>query len=448
MPIVDGTPVNAANTNNEKLDRQADDTAFGIMTFASTDPSQGGTVTGMQRAVNRLFTAVGCDNVSDDGVTYLGATPNTIISGDDHEESLVVLSNKFAGLTGHTHDGTDGEGPVVFIPEPTAGTRGGVSLPAGNIQPVSGANAVGTTTPDFRYAPEDHIHQGVHSYAVSGDTALFGDVTISAAGSIALVRTGQNIEISGGGAMAGTAGVTSLAVSGGASVSGDITLTGSGNVIVTRTGQNFDISGIYIDPAVTVVSAAGAGTYNTPANAKRLVVEMVGAGGGGAGSGTTPGAATAGTATTFGVAFLTCNGGGLGSTSAGVQGTGGTATGGTYNQSGSNGAGGGNSGTGSIGGMGGGNPFGPGPGGGNTLAGPGHAAATPGAGGGGAGSATTVNSGGGGGSGGYLRAFVPTPAASYAYSVGTGGNAGTAGTGGAAGGAGATGLIIVTAYFS
>jgi len=61
----------------------------------------------------------------------------------------------------------------------------------------------------------------------------------------------------------------------------------------------------------------------------------------------------------------------------------------------------------------------------------------PGGGGGGStGGASTISQGAGGGSGGYARLWIPSAAASYTYTVGTGGAAGTAG--GGSGGTGTT----------
>lgn len=197
------------------------------------------------------------------------------------------------------------------------------------------------------------------------------------------------------------------------------------------------------DAPVPTVLTSGSGTYNTPANAKYLLVEGVGGGGGGAGSGTSPAAATAGGNTTFGT--LTGNGGALGSTSAGTSSTGGTATGGDENQSGGNGGGGTNQ-VNNFGGAGGNSRFG-----GAGLGGLGStgtaAAANSGSGGGGAGCGNTVNSGGGGAAGGYFKKLITLPAATYAYAIGSAGSAGGAGTGGSAGSAGAAGKVVVTAYF-
>lgn len=59
--------------------------------------------------------------------------------------------------------------------------------------------------------------------------------------------------------------------------------------------------------------------------------------------------------------------------------------------------------------------------------------------------AQSIGSGGGGGAGEYAQILITNPAASYTYTVGSGGTAGGAGTSGTAGGVGASGIIIIKA---
>lgn len=194
----------------------------------------------------------------------------------------------------------------------------------------------------------------------------------------------------------------------------------------------------------TQVFLSGTGTYTTAPNALWIEIELVGPGGGGCGSGTTPGAGGAGGNTTFGA--LTGNGGGGGATST-AGGAGGTASGGFVNKTGAAGA----NGSGvapSFGGSGANSPYGGAGAGGTAGAGPGiAAAANTGSGGGGGGVNATVNGGAGGGAGGFVRAVINSPAATYSYAIGAGGTAGTTGTSGAAGGAGGSGFIQVTEHY-
>ncbi len=203
---------------------------------------------------------------------------------------------------------------------------------------------------------------------------------------------------------------------------------------------------------------SGSGTYNTPVGVRYIRVRMVGGGGGGAGGGasSTGGAGGAGSNTTFGTSLLTANGAGAAAAASAVGGPGGSFTVNApavniNSHIGSNGIGFTATGstasfiTGSTGGM---SPFmGAGVG---VVNQPGQAArANSGSGGGGGGATSIANGWGGtgGGAGGYVDAFISSPAATYSYSVGSGGSAGTNGTSGGPGGAGGSGIIIVEEYY-
>lgn len=213
------------------------------------------------------------------------------------------------------------------------------------------------------------------------------------------------------------------------------------------------ITGVVLTaPIVTVV---GSGTYNTPANALYLVVELVGGGGGGGGNGTS-GASAGGNGgnTTFsgGVVSLTANGGNGGALATGTSpsavATGGTASGGDINITGNPGFAINTSANAIALQNGGASIFGgAGPGGGASAAGI-AASANSGSGGGGAGAVSgTLSAAGGGAAGGYSRKLITSPNATFTAVVGGAGAAGTAGASGHAGGAGGAGFIIVTAYF-
>ncbi|MCA6114253.1 hypothetical protein J6524_04825 [Bradyrhizobium sp. WSM 1738] len=196
----------------------------------------------------------------------------------------------------------------------------------------------------------------------------------------------------------------------------------------------------------TQVFTSGSGTYTTPANCLWIEIELVGGGGGGAGSGTTPGNGGNGGATTWGTGPLLSSGTASGATGA-AGGAGGTPSGGFVNKAGASG-GNGSGLNATAGGFGANSPYGGAGAGGAAGAGAGvAAAANTGSGGGGGGVNTTVNGGGGGGAGGFVRAIINSPAATYSYAVGAGGTAGTAGTSGAAGGAGGSGFIQVTEHY-
>jgi hypothetical protein len=202
---------------------------------------------------------------------------------------------------------------------------------------------------------------------------------------------------------------------------------------------------------------SGSGTYTTPTGVKYIKVTAVGAGGGGGGSGTSGGTGGTGGNTTFGTSLITANGGTGGTPwNIAAPGAGGATTisspaitiGSFIGNNGENAkaapggtaaASGGNGGSGYFGGNGLGT---------NAGSAGGNGTANTGGGGGGASiGSSSAAVGQGGGSGGAAIALIQAPAASYAYSVGSGGTAGTAGTGGFAGGTGGSGVIIVEEYY-
>lgn len=226
--------------------------------------------------------------------------------------------------------------------------------------------------------------------------------------------------------------------------------TVASGLILKATGTGFPA----VSGALTKATGTGDATlvfYAVRAPAYLKVV-AVGGGGGGGGGATAGGASgTDGTDTTFGSSFILAGGGQGGGT--GVAGstpnTGGAASigaGGTgIAVVGSPGSSPASSGTGfGQGGTGGYSPFG------GAGTGPANATGTDASvnsgSGGGAGGGTGVAGypGAGGASGGYVNAVVPSPLASYAYAVGTGGS-GAAGT--TFGGAGADGQLLVEEHY-
>lgn len=226
---------------------------------------------------------------------------------------------------------------------------------------------------------------------------------------------------------------------------------------IVSDGTGWHITESRMAPSVTQLLTPGTSTYTPPAGVRYLRVRMVGGGGGGSGSSTSTSAAGGtGGQTLFGTSLLVANGGAGGATNgpggaggsssvsspavASVVLTGGRGGGVMSNVTASN-----------LGGGGAASPFGgEGAGTGGTNNGAGYSAvANSGSGGGGGMTVGTYFAGGGGGAGGYVDAIIPSPGASYSYTVG---GAGTAGSGGAgasaqAGGAGGSGAIIVEEFY-
>jgi len=203
----------------------------------------------------------------------------------------------------------------------------------------------------------------------------------------------------------------------------------------------------YTSPTVQRFTS-GSGTYTTPAGVLYIQVKMVGGGGGGFGANGSATSGGTGANTTFGTSLLTTNGG-VGASGVISPGTGGTATlnapaiGSRFDGADGNGGQQTTPSAGTLtGGSGGATPFG-GAGRSGANAAGGAAKANTGGGGGGAGSIGSNDSGAGGGAGAFIDAIIPSPAATYSYTVGGGG---AAGGGVTAGGAGAAGYIEVIEF--
>jgi hypothetical protein len=91
--------------------------------------------------------------------------------------------------------------PMAFIPSDnvtadvltaTTAIQGKVQL-ATVAQSVGSANSAGTA--NATVANADHVHQGVHSIAKTGDTALYGDVEFEGLGGTVITRVGNKLQI-------------------------------------------------------------------------------------------------------------------------------------------------------------------------------------------------------------------------------------------------------------
>lgn len=113
MPIVDGTAVDAANTNAQKLDKVSDDTAVGKITLSNVDAVSGSSVTNLQREHNSAASFMGkaLNSVKNDLPAW--TANNGLVSTDDLFERTDALSAKFDQTTGHGHTGAAGDGPAI-----------------------------------------------------------------------------------------------------------------------------------------------------------------------------------------------------------------------------------------------------------------------------------------------------------------------------------------------
>lgn len=233
-PVIDGQAVSAAVTNPAFIDAQVDDVALGKIGFHNTDVDSGPFIENIQKCVNRLFTATGVDETSSDGTSY-NASPGTIANGDTYENALRILANKFNNITGHTHDGSPGDGgPIV-------------------------------------------IGSGVSSITPSGGTSVFGDIVFVPSGGMTITTSGQEIIFTAGtgGGGGGVSGVVAGAWYNGQPTSpliqnvATVAKYPTKQVDVGGTGNDYNTStGIY------TVAAGNAGYYSVTAAAEINATNM------------------------------------------------------------------------------------------------------------------------------------------------------------------------------
>jgi len=408
--------------------------------------------------------------------TVTSITAGTGLSGG------TITSSGTIALSVPVTVGNGGTGSTSVVSSPTATSWAGwdanVNFSANAFIPGFTTTATGATTTTLTIAatqiqiwtgsttqtvklPTTGVAAGAQYFFVNNSTGIVtvqssGGNTIKAMASssfaiftslkaIPTAAADWNVSYSVNNAGAGTVTSVAMASANGLSFSGG-PIIGSGTFTPTMTA-----------PTIQKFTSSS-GTYTTPSSPSPLYieVEMVGGGGGGSGSSTfaanNGGAGSAGGNSTFGSSLLTANGGGGGgnggnegsaggsytisSPATGVGFQGGYAPTAFLNQTDY-----------TVGPSGAPSPFGGAGQGGSPAQAGGAATANTGSGGGGAGTGTATRGGGGGAAGGYLKAFISSPSATYAYSVGSAGSGGTAGTSGAGGGNGAAGIIIVREYY-
>jgi hypothetical protein len=138
--ILDGQPVNQAYTNPAFLDRRADDTAIGKYTLSNTDPTSGSSVTNIQKEHNSIASFTGKSLNS--SATNLPTWTNTQVgsSTDNLKTRADLLTGRFDGSTGHTHDGTNGNGPNIVASTLASVPYRGYVLQGTTLTGVSGSS--------------------------------------------------------------------------------------------------------------------------------------------------------------------------------------------------------------------------------------------------------------------------------------------------------------------
>lgn len=122
--VVDGQPVSAAITNPAFIEKNADDQMPYQLDFTSVVGANGPSVISIQKNINALFSFMGGILNSVYNVLPVWTNNNTGTNSDTLKARIEALDAKFNAVTGHTHDGTPGNGGPIS----SAGGGGGGSL--------------------------------------------------------------------------------------------------------------------------------------------------------------------------------------------------------------------------------------------------------------------------------------------------------------------------------
>lgn len=175
-PIVDGTPVDAATTNAQKLDKVSDDTAVGVIELNNVAVASGSAVTNLQREHNSAASFMGkaLNSVKNDLPAW--TANNGLVSTDDLFERTDALSAKFDQTTGHGHTGAAGDAPAVDF-----GDLSGTQLVGYGVQGTNITGATGTSddvsallvgeTPSTAQNVEGIVVNAPHNYVHIFDTS-------------------------------------------------------------------------------------------------------------------------------------------------------------------------------------------------------------------------------------------------------------------------------------
>lgn len=163
MSVSNGQTANATTFNNAFVSRTTNTDTVGKVDLANTDVASGSTITNVQRELNKLNSFLGSTINTAKDATPSWANNEIGLSTDHVKQRADLITAKFAGATGHTHSGVDGEGPQIsasvladfnqyFVEWQTdvfasaAGLNDDVTTVFTGLTPGGGASAVGVPT--------------------------------------------------------------------------------------------------------------------------------------------------------------------------------------------------------------------------------------------------------------------------------------------------------------
>lgn len=113
MSVSNGQLANQNTFNTYLMSRTVDTDTQGILGVKKTDGISGSHVLNIQRTINSLASMLGITTAEVYNFIYNWPSDMVGSSGDTILDRIVALVDRFEGASGHSHDGTDGEGAQI-----------------------------------------------------------------------------------------------------------------------------------------------------------------------------------------------------------------------------------------------------------------------------------------------------------------------------------------------
>jgi hypothetical protein len=207
MSVVNGQKVNSSVTNAAFISRLTDSNTVAVVDLENTDAASGSSVFNIQREHNSIASFVGkaLNDTFDAKPAWLSdivGVANESIK--DRVDAIVAMFNSDE-LIGHTHDGTDGQGPKVRYtnlntPQSNNGSLGNIdALPTADLFTV---RLTGAGTVTLRGLDDGAEGRVVTVMNITGNTlTVLNDDSNPSVEDKIVTGTGDDLEIQDGGAV-------------------------------------------------------------------------------------------------------------------------------------------------------------------------------------------------------------------------------------------------------
>lgn len=139
--VIDGQAVSAAVTNPAFLDANGDDTALGKIDLANIDPLVSGpTVYNIQREINSLDSYTGRPSAGAYDLEPTFTNSQGFTATETLTERAEELSAKFHNSTGHTHDGSTGNGAPIAAASVSSVPLKGYVIQGADLTAITGSS--------------------------------------------------------------------------------------------------------------------------------------------------------------------------------------------------------------------------------------------------------------------------------------------------------------------